>query len=57
MNITYSQVQALTEAMGGDKDAVFTLIEGDELFHSGEGLYAAIYDLEEEGMYFLGSNE
>jgi len=54
MNISYTQVKALLNAMGGDEDTVFTLIQGDSEFYAGEGLYARIYEMEEEGVYFLG---
>lgn len=53
MDITLSQARELVKFFGGDEDAVFTIVEGNESFHSGKGLY--VHDeYPEHGCHFLG---
>lgn len=55
MDITLKQAKRLVESFGDDDDdaAVLSLVEGDDEFHSGPGLYVRDqYD--EHGCVFLG---
>lgn len=56
MDINLKQAEALIEAFGGDEDVVLTLVEGDEHFHSGPGLYVND-EYQEHGCIFLGKIE
>lgn len=53
IEITLKQAQALVEYFGGETEQTLTLVEGDESFHSGKGLY--VHDeYPEHGCLFLG---
>lgn len=56
LEITLKQAESLVEWFGGDEDLVLTLVEGDETFHFGKGLYAR-NDYAEHGFYFLGDSD
>ncbi len=53
MDITLEQAKALVEYFGEDEELVLSLVEGNEKFHSGKGLYAHD-EYPEHGFFFLG---
>ena len=53
ITINLEQAQKILEIFGGE-DAEVTIIEGDEKYHSGKGLYAYFTELPEEGAFYLG---
>lgn len=52
IQINLKQAKKLVECFGGE-DSIMTVIEGDENYHSGPGLYGYFTDYPEEGCIFL----
>jgi len=53
IEINLSQAKELADAFGGDDELMFTLVNGDEEFHLGPGMYGRD-DYWEYGCVFLG---
>lgn len=52
MEINLEQAKTLVDCFGGDEEIILTIVNGDENFHSGPGLYVRD-EYPEHGYIFL----